>query len=399
MEHAFTFDNAVIEAALETIYQKRINTAKEIDAGLYSEVLRGLNSATDSVLVPAHRDSFAEVVRGNNAVFSAFKVHRMGRDMASRMLDADGNLKSFEQFRTDTEGIVSHHVDAWLRTEFNTAVRRAHKALDMQRFREEADVFPNIKWLPSTAINPRESHIPFYDHVWAVDDPFWLKHKPGDEWGCQCDWEATDEPVTDNTGLDVHVKSTPGLGGDPSRSGEMFSDDHPYFPSECKGCPFDKSVLGVFRNKVKSCYECKGIKSVIKTSEDKHKQVLEKQKNIALSQISSKDLPAPIVYSNMIIKYGTVVCSKKDIRNLVYHTVDSNSIQVAMSMDKHLDKLKYIEPEVPKHFTDKKHRRGLIEYTVYGLTIDNNEYIVKCEARRNTTNGIIKEHPYSIYKK
>ena len=185
---------------------------------------------------------FVQQLRNNAEVFSAFKAHRMGRDMASQLLDDDGNVKPFEQFRKDTEGIVSHHVKQWLRTEYDTAIRRAHRAAEMRQFIDEADVFPNIEWLPSTAVNPREEHMPFYHHVWAIDDPFWEHHKPGDEWGCQCGWESTDDPVTDNTGLDDEsiAPPSPGLGGNPAKTGQVFSDDHPYFPSDCTHCAFYK---------------------------------------------------------------------------------------------------------------------------------------------------------------
>ena len=100
----------------------------------------------------------------------------MGRDMASKLLDENGNIKSFRQFKQDTEGIVSHHVNAWLRTEYDTAIKRAYRAAEMRQFIDEADVFPNIEWLPSTAVNPRESHMPFYHHIWPVGDPFWDEH-------------------------------------------------------------------------------------------------------------------------------------------------------------------------------------------------------------------------------
>ena len=189
----------------------------------------------------------------------------MGRDIAARMLDEDGNLKSFEQFKADTKDIVDHQVRRWLRTEFDTAVKRAHRAAEMRQFMEEEDVFPNIEWLPSTAVNPRESHMPFYHHIWPIDDPFWERHKPGDEWGCQCDWRATDEEPTDNTGLgDEAIKPSPGLGGNPARTGQLFSDDHPYFPSDCDHCAFKSTRLRIFSNKQKNCYQCANIIKAIK---------------------------------------------------------------------------------------------------------------------------------------
>ena len=213
---------------------------------------------------------FLQELRTNTEVFAAFKAHRMGRDMASQLLDEDGNVKTFQQFKKDTEGIVDHHVNAWLRTEYDTAIRRAHRAAEMRQFIDEADVFPNIVWLPSTAVNPRESHMPFYHHIWAIDDPFWEKHKPGDEWGCQCGWASTDEPVTDNSGLgdDDVAPPSPGLGGNPAKTAQVFSDDHPYFPSDCAHCGFYNSsvknrLAALFQDRKKDCYDCPYIRACI----------------------------------------------------------------------------------------------------------------------------------------
>lgn len=257
----FTFDMSAIEKALKNIHSRKIPTKVAIDGELFSEVRKVMSSAIDTgVQAPDIQSGFARELKQNADVFSAFKVHRMGRDMASRMLDENGNLKPFSQFKKDTADIVDHHVNRWLRTEYDTAVRRAHKASEMRQFIEEADVFPNIKWLPSTAIHPRESHIPFYLRIWPVDHPFWDEHKPGDEWGCQCDWEATDEPPTDNSDLEVEeVKPSPGLAGNPAKTGQIFSDDHPYFPAECSGCPFNTSPLKIITNQKKDCYKCKQI--------------------------------------------------------------------------------------------------------------------------------------------
>lgn len=259
----------MLAAALKRIYNKRYNPRTEIDAELFAEVHRIFDAATDVGFAGSDAGGdFMKQLRTNNAVFAAFKTHRMGRDMAAQLIDERGELKSFQQFRQDVAPIASHHVDTWLRTEYDTAVKRAHRAAEMRQFIAEADVLPNIKWLPSTAVNPRESHMPFYDHVWPVDDPFWEEHKPGDEWGCQCGWEATDEPVTDNTGLGGDaIKPSPGLKGNPARTAQLFSDDHPYFPSDCSKCAFKSVQLSLFSNKKKNCYGCRNLLAAIQQAQ------------------------------------------------------------------------------------------------------------------------------------
>ena len=267
----FTFDSSIIEAALRNIQSRKLNTRTQIDAGLFREVSRIMVSGVETgYQAPSGESGFKKQLRTNTEVFAAFKAHRMGRDMASQLLDEDGNVKTFQQFKQDTEGIVDHHVNVWLRTEYDTAIRRAHRAAEMRQFIEEADVFPNIEWLPSTAVNPRESHMPFYNHIWPIDDPFWEKHKPGDEWGCQCGWASTADPVTDNTGLDDDsvAPPSPGLGGNPAKTAQVFSDDHPYFPSDCAHCGiYNASVknrlASLFYDRKKDCYNCPYLRACI----------------------------------------------------------------------------------------------------------------------------------------
>lgn len=359
----------MLAEALKNIYHRRYDTRTEIDAELFEEVNRVFNAATDAGFSGSEAGGdFMQQLRTNNAVFAAFKTHRMGRDMAAQLIDEQGELKSFQQFRSDVEPIADHHVETWLRTEYDTAIKRAHRAAEMRQFISEADVLPNIKWLPSTAVNPRESHMPFYEHVWPIDDPFWEEHKPGDEWGCQCGWEATDEPVTDNTGLGgERIKPSPGLNGNPARTAQIFSDDHPYFPSKCDVCPFKGVQLSLFTDRTKDCYHCKNILKAVqkaeKTLTTKRAELAEKKYD-ATTQISKLSLPAPVAHTSPELKYGTVMCSKSDIRQLVYHAGDVESVEVSMKMDCYLDRLRLVKVEEPKHFTAKKRSRGLIEYTV-----------------------------------
>lgn len=404
VDNGFSFDGDVLAAALKRIYDRKYNPRTEIDAELFEEVNRIFDTATD-VGFSGHEagGDFMEQLRTNNAVFAAFKTHRMGRDMAAQLIDENGEVKSFQQFRSDVEPIASHYVDTWLRTEYDTAVKRAHRAAEMRQFMAEADVFPNIRWLESTAVNPRESHMPFYDHVWPVDDPFWEEHKPGDEWGCQCGWEATDDPVTDNTGLGgERIKPSPGLDGNPARTGQIFSDDHPYFPSDCSACAFKGVQLTLFTNRTKDCYHCQNVRKAVqkaeKTLTEKRAELAEKKYG-ATTQIRKLPLPSPVVHSSPELKYGTVVCSKSDIRQLVYHAGDAESVDVSMMMDRYLDRLRFVKVEEPKHFTEKKQSRGLVEYTVYELEVDKQTFVVKCEARTNRETSEIYEHPYSIYRK
>ncbi len=71
-----------------------------------------------------------------------------------------------------------------------------------------------------------------------------LLHRPGDRWNCKCDLTSTDEPPTDvpSVATESQPQNTPqpGLKSNPGKTAEVFSDDHPYFPTDCRHCAFYK---------------------------------------------------------------------------------------------------------------------------------------------------------------
>ena len=241
---------------------------------MWREVLRVLNEATVSGLLqssaPTHRDSFLAALRHSNEVFAAFKVHSMSERMAARLLNPDGTLKPFRQWADDVKSISSHYVGAWLRTEYDTALIRAHNAADWQQFIRDADVMPNLRWMPTTSPKPESSHRAFWERklTLPVSDPFWDEHHPGDRWNCKCSLEQTDDPPTPELKAEFAGEvPQPGLTNNPGKDGHTFSQDHPYFPKSCSSCPFNKGMknrlMKVFRNEEKHCYNCSKINRAI----------------------------------------------------------------------------------------------------------------------------------------
>ena len=142
--------------------------------------------------VTAKADPFLDMLRHGNAVISAFKTHRMQNDMAARLLDKDGKLKPFRTWMRDVKDIASHYTVRWLRTEYDTAILRAHEAAAWRQARQEADVLPNLRWMPTTSASPDVIHKAFWSMklTLPVNHPFWKKHRPQDRWGCKC-WQRS----------------------------------------------------------------------------------------------------------------------------------------------------------------------------------------------------------------
>ncbi len=115
-------------------------------------------------------------------------------------------------------------------TEYNTAINRSRTAKQWNEFNdpEHKDIFPNLQWIASRSVTPREAHRVFWGRIWSKDDPFWNKNQPGSLWNCKCDWIETNKPVTDNTKVANSRISHKGLEGNPAQTRQIFTDNASY---------------------------------------------------------------------------------------------------------------------------------------------------------------------------
>ena len=242
-----------------------------IEPTMWQELTKIMNEATAKGLSKGefsidHNRVFLDAVKHANEIFAAFKTHAMGKSMASKLLDDNGNLKPFDKWMKDISSISSHHVGSWLKTEYNTAVLRAHNAADWRSFIENKDIMPNLRWMPTTSPDAEAVHRGYWEKklTLPVEHPFWNKHHPGDRWNCKCSLESTDDPASpDDVIDDLPVEPAQrGLENNPGKDGKIFNDTHPYFPKSCNQCSFYKNrgfknkVKTWFNNHEKDCYNC-----------------------------------------------------------------------------------------------------------------------------------------------
>lgn len=268
------FDTETIARALVNIYKELVDIDHDVEANLFRETSRIIGDAIDNGYADAVSsgsklpdDAFRDAFKHSADVFSAFRVHKMQKDIAAQMIDSDGQLKPFRRFVKDVAPYIEHKNRAWLQTEYDTAVIRAQNAVEWQQFQAEKDVYPNLEWIPSTSPNPGADHRVFWGTVLPVDDPFWDEHKPGDRWNCKCELRQTDKGCTAAPSSDGKSDAAPGLDSNPAKSKEVFSDNHPYFPGSCSSCPFVGNKLVALAHNLaggKHCMSCKFVDHCIK---------------------------------------------------------------------------------------------------------------------------------------
>lgn len=261
MDKGIVFSPEALSKGLKEIYDG-LDVKNIIERFIFEETLRLFNEATakgiaDAADSSAVTDEFMEQLRTNNAVFSAFRTHRMQNDVARQLIDEKGKLKPFDRWMRDIEGMTNHYVRNWLQTEYSTAIIRAHQAADWKYFEQEADVLPNLRWMPTTSIEQDPLHRQYWEKklTLPVGHPFWDEHRPGDRWNCKCSLRQTDEPVNDDIIKDFYpIPKQPGLDNNPGKDGKLFADSHPYIAHAYPGA---KEAV---RKKVRSFEEAQSIR-------------------------------------------------------------------------------------------------------------------------------------------
>lgn len=297
MSAGFEFSDEVLRRALLHIYSKDFHPASEIEVNLFGEIWATMNKAAREGFRQSRSsdpdEDFRAAILHSNAVFSAFKVHRMQNDMARLLLDSNGNLKPFEQWMKEVMPIASHQCGTWLRTEYDTAVLRAHQAADWRQFEREKDVLPNLRWMPSTSIHPGADHRIFWNTVRPIDDPFWSEHRPGDRWNCKCGLSSTDDPVTPVPESSPKDKPQPGLENNPGKDGKLFSDKHPYIAHAYPGA---EEAVSVVMERIDNMPE------TLAALKKQRSEIKKKAKSIAGQVLSHRNFPKAINVSMASVK-------------------------------------------------------------------------------------------------
>lgn len=264
---AVSFDEDMLEDVLREIYNEEVDPAAgEFPKKLFEATREKFEQASAEGFAGSDFDisgetDFLKQYTNSIWVFSAFRSHAYADIMASRLHDSHGELRSFEEWRKATEDIQSHFNRQWLQTEYDTAILRAEQAADWKRFERDADIMPNLRWMPTSSAEPREEHAVFWGEglTLPIDDPFWDSHRPGDLWNCKCWLEQTDAEPTPEEDLPPESRMpspSPGLWTNP-KSAEMFDRSHPYYPDPEK-CILLKNAKRKGRDVecVKNCNVC-----------------------------------------------------------------------------------------------------------------------------------------------
>ena len=421
MENGATISVEAIAQALLNIYRENVDIDHDIEEHLFRETKRIFDEAiaegyadASERKVPLPDEAFRDAFLHSADVFSAFRVHKMQRDIAAQMIDENGQLKPFRKFVKDVSPYIEHRNRAWLQTEYNTAILRAQNAAEWKQFQNEKDVYPNLEWIPSTSPNPGADHRVFWGTVLPVDDPFWDEHKPGDRWNCKCELRQTDKQSTPAPVSDGRSDPAPGLESNPAKAEEVFSDNHPYYPDNCLTCPFAGNKLMALAHDLaqgKHCNRCGRVNKCIERSERRiakkeRLETLTPETNHREFKSARREMIAELRHRGEIeresrkLYTGHLFFGRREFKRIKEHCFTGMELEVARHLHTLIPKLsngKYIPIDMSRKNYKLKMQEGVLNYVAYEIEYKGDIYVLKCQARRDGKR--VREYPYSIKRK
>lgn len=173
-------------------------------------------------------------LRENIYMFSGAKTYQEVREMTDLLVDKDGGLRSFDDFKTEALKVHELYNETYLETEYNTAVGQGASAVAWQQIESQKSILPFLKY--NAILDERTDEIcaSLDGLVAPVDDPIWSDYSPLNHFNCRCVLDQLEEDSGDGPDYDDTKEKVSELVDDvfknnPGKTGYVFNEDHPYF--------------------------------------------------------------------------------------------------------------------------------------------------------------------------
>lgn len=339
----------------------------------------------------------ADALRKDLYIFSGFKTYHELKESAERLLRPDGSLKPFSKFYQDTLKVRDKYNKAWLKAEYNYAVRTADAAARWAEIEKDKE---HIDLLYETVgdSNVRPDHAALEGVCLPVDDPFWAIAYPPNGWNCRCrvlrvakgshpysnSGEATEAFMESTSGKSELFRYNPG------KEQRIFSDKHPYYSKRgIRHCAIsgDKLAANLDKNE-----ECEVLRNLIKnqTLSQTEKTILDWAKKEKGLHEAPTTQTGKIIMSRNVADRFLHHAKTKEEKALLTDIVRHNEKLTLLREDKLGDRKDMNDPKDVKNIESKK-KRGVLSYTVYTLENERGKWKIGFERTQ------LGEAPYYVF--
>lgn len=119
--------------------------------------------------------------------FSSAKNYQQLKAISQALLDENGEVRNFSQFRTAAAEINNQFVNVWLQAEYRYAIAAGQMASRWKQIQADKEIFPLLQYDTVGDDRVRDEHREMDGIILPVDHPYWLEYFPPNGWGCRCD--------------------------------------------------------------------------------------------------------------------------------------------------------------------------------------------------------------------
>lgn len=170
-------------------------------------------------------------LRENIYMFSAAKTFQQTKEITEKLVDENGTVRSFSDFKKDAEDIFGTYNKDWLKSEHTTAIGQAQSAVKWNSIEKQKDILPYLVY--DTIGDACDICEPLNGITAKVDDPIWSTIMPLNHFNCRCivQQSAEAEISSDKESIvkNVESKMNDVFKMNAGKDGVVFNKDHPYF--------------------------------------------------------------------------------------------------------------------------------------------------------------------------
>ena len=208
----------LIEDYLRNLFEEKKvpeNQREQLWRYYYDKLSKGVDEGFSPQSSHYDKD-LADALKLSIAEFSAFKETSFRKTIETLLVDENGSLRSWSEFKKEAYKVSNDYNHRWLETEYHQTIANAQMAEKWKGFEANADLFPNLKLVSVKDGRVRPEHQVLDGTIRPLNDPFWKTHTPPLDWGCRCDVIQTDEPPTEIKGglqLKIEFENNPAISG------------------------------------------------------------------------------------------------------------------------------------------------------------------------------------------
>lgn len=162
--------------------------------------------------------------------FAAAKNYAQLKAISQALLDEQGRLRNFSQFRRAAAVVNNEFVNQWLKAEYNFATASAQMASRWNAIQKDKDVLPLLRYDTAGDERVRLEHQDLEDVTRPVDDPVWDIIYPPNGWNCRCDvQQLSSGTITPLDKINIPANMPDMFKYNSGKQGVAFPPGHPYY--------------------------------------------------------------------------------------------------------------------------------------------------------------------------